>query len=217
MSQTSTSTISRTLVGLVLVAWFLLVLLCSQLGAFYGNPAQPPLALGIAVLLPVLLFIVALYVSGRVRHFVAKLNIQTITYIQVGRILGGVFLVEYFLGALPGAFALPAGLGDVAIGLTAPFVASMIASQSRSRFTILLIWSILGLLDLVTAVSLGVLTSRSTIGVLAGAITSAPVTALPLSLIPTFLVPFYLILHLITLMSFRALTDANVGYTTSGV
>ena len=203
MSQLSQQTISRRGLSFVLALWFVLVLIGAWLGVFRGDPSRPPLTLGIGVLLPVILFLGAWYGSGRVQRFVASLDLQTVTFLQIGRVLGGVFLLEYFLGALPGVFALPAGLGDVAIGLTAPLVAWMIGSQVRSRSGILLLWNTLGSLDLVIAVSLGILTSRSVLGILAGTLTSAPVTILPLSLIPTFLVPFYLILHLITFARFR--------------
>ncbi|SRR6266436_9462 len=126
-------------------------------------------------------------------------NLRTITLLQSGRVIGVVFLTLYALGLLPGIFALPAGLGDVAIGLTAPLVASVLASKARYRLGLLAVWNILGMLDLLVAVSLGILTSRSTLGLLAGTTSSALVVAFPLSLIPTFLVPAYLILHLIAL------------------
>jgi hypothetical protein len=203
MSQPSQQTISRTGLSFVLALWFVLVLIGAWLGVFRGDPSRPPLTVGIGVLLPVILFLGVWFGSSRVQRFVASLDLQTVTLIQLGRVLGGVFLLEYFLGALPGVFALPAGLGDVAIGLTAPLVAWMIGSQARSRSGVLLVWNALGSLDLIMAVSLGILTSRSVLGVLGGTLTSAPVTVLPLSLIPTFLVPFYMILHLITFARFR--------------
>ena len=59
------------------------------------------------------------------------------------------------------------------------------------------------MLVLVVAVSLGFLSSRSSLCLLAGATPSALVVAFPLSLIPTFLVPLYFILHLIALHRVR--------------
>jgi hypothetical protein len=46
-------------------------------------------------------------------------------YIDVGRMLFTHNMRQYFItiGVLPGVFALPAGLGDVAVGLTAPLIA----------------------------------------------------------------------------------------------
>jgi hypothetical protein len=40
--------------------------------------------------------------------------------IQLYRVLGLNFLVLYALGRLPAEFALPAGVGDVIVGLAAP-------------------------------------------------------------------------------------------------
>jgi len=52
-------------------------------------------------------------------------------------------------------------------------------------------------------ISIGILTSQSTLGFLAGTTTSVLVVTTLLSLIPTFLVPFYLLLHLIALAQVR--------------
>ncbi len=200
MSQLSQRVSSNIVVVSVLVLWFLLVLIASLLGVFKGNPSQPPLLLGIAVVLPVLLFVLVWITSARFQRFVESLDIRAaLTLPQTSRIIGVVFLTSYAYGVLPGIFALPAGIGDVAIGLTAPFIVWMLVSKTRARLAVLAVWNVLGLLDLVMAVSLGILTSRSSLGVLAGATTSALVVTFPLSLIPTFLVPFYFILHLITL------------------
>ncbi len=199
MSQLFRPVISRTFVVSVLVLWFLLVFVGSLLGVFIGDASQPPLALGAGVILPVIVFLGGWFGSGRVQRFIDSLDIRAVAFAQVGRILGGVFLIVYALGGLPGIFALPAGWGDVAIGLTAPLVAWLLVKKTRFRLSVLVLWNVLGLLDLITAVSLGILTSRSTLGVLAGETTSVLVVATPLSLIPTFLVPFYFMLHLIAL------------------
>jgi len=199
MSQFSQRVSSSIVVVSVLALWFLLVLTASLLGVFKGNPSQPPLTLGAAVVLPVLVFVLVWITSARVQRFTLSLSIRATTFAQIGRIFGGVFLILYAQGVLPGIFALPAGWGDVAIALTAPLMAWMLVAKSRLRLGILVLWNVLGLLDLIVAISLGILTSQSTLGILAGATTSALVVTFPLSLIPTFLVPFYFILHLITL------------------
>ena len=158
------------------------------------------MTLGAAVVLPVLLFVLVWITSARFQRFVECLDMRAaLTLPQTSRIIGVVFLTSYAYGVLPGIFALPAGIGDVAIGLTAPLIVWMLVSKTCARLAVLAVWNVLVLLDLVMAVSLGILTSRSSLGILAGTTTSAAVVAFPLSLIPTFLVPFYFILHLITL------------------
>jgi len=110
-----------------------------------------------------------------------------------------VFLILHHQGLLPGVFALPAGWGDIAIGATAPLVAWAISSKKSFPKEIFVSWSVLGMLDLVMAVTLGILASASPLGVLAGEITTQMMGTFPLSMIPTFFVPLLIIFHLISL------------------
>ncbi len=56
-------------------------------------------------------------------------NTKSINYVrwliavQVFRVVGVLFLVELQRGNLPAAFAIPAGIGDILVGITAPIVA----------------------------------------------------------------------------------------------
>lgn len=125
------------------------------------------------------------------------------TAIQAWRAGGLVFLAFYAHGLLPGRFAWPAGLGDILIGVTAPWI--LLALIRRPGFTasrLFVVWNLLGILDLVVAISTGALSS----GFLAGAVgqvTTAPMTQLPLVLIPAYLVPLFAILHLASLFQAR--------------
>jgi hypothetical protein len=153
-----------------------------------------------------MIFVIGWFGSARLRRFIASLDVRALTFTQIGRILGGSFLIVYAVGSLPGTFALPAGWGDVFIGLTAPLLAWLLVTKTRLGLSVLVLWNVLGLLDLIMAIGLGILTSQSTLGILSGtmaSLTTIVVTTTPLSLIPTFLVPFYFILHLITLAQVR--------------
>ncbi|MGH9641606.1 MAG: hypothetical protein ACRD3Q_04210, partial [Terriglobales bacterium] len=106
----------------------------------------------------------------------------------------------YAYGVLPAVFALPAGLGDMAIGFTAPWM--MLGLVRRPGFAAsrtFIRWNVLGILDLVVALSIGTLSAALSTGA-AGEISTAPMATLPLLLIPTFLVPFFLMLHTAALM-----------------
>ena len=59
-----------------------------------------------------------------VRQWVRSLDAGDLTSFQSWRILGGMFVVRWWFGDLPLVFALFAGLGDMAIGIAAPFAAS---------------------------------------------------------------------------------------------
>ena len=72
--------------------------------------------------------------------------------VQLYRVLGVIFLVLYASGKIPGAFALPAGIGDVLTGLLAPIVALGYARGRPGAERRVLAWNVFGLLDLVVAV-----------------------------------------------------------------
>lgn len=109
------------------------------------------------------------------------------------RVLGIVFLVVAAMGRIPPLFAVPAGLGDLAIGVAAPFVAAGIARRGAG-WTGLWRFNLLGIVDLVVAVTMAVLATR--LGVTPSV---APLRLLPLAVIPTALVPLAVALHLVSL------------------
>jgi len=85
--------------------------------------------------------------------------------LQVYRVLGAVFLVRWASGALPGAFALPAGGGDVLVGLLALPVAFYVHSRARGSRITGYAWNVLGILDLALAWQWGSSPRRSLPGV----------------------------------------------------
>ena len=115
--------------------------------------------------------------------------------------VGGVgFLITMALGHLPALFALPAGLGDIATGLVAPFVAYQLARGAGYRAARWL--NVFGMTDLIVALTLGALTGFQLLHVTPSA---APITELPLALIPSAGVPLLFALHIISLSNLRRL------------
>jgi hypothetical protein len=178
--------------------WFLLALAGSLAGTF-DTPHRPPLLLGAAAFLPALAFTAVYVRSAALRRLLRTVNLRLLVLAQTWRVGGVVFLILQQRGVLPAVFALPAGWGDFAIGATAPLVAWALASPRRLSRRVFVLWNVLGILDLVLAVTLGVLASASPLGVLATGITTAAMGAWPLSMIPTFFVPLFIILHVIAL------------------
>ena len=198
-------TYAKLTAGLI-AAWFTFSLSASALHLFRTDPSQPPLALLLAVVIPISLFLLWYRSSPSFREFILSLSPRTLTIVQAWRIAGFVFLVLYSYGILPGFLALPAGWGDIAIGATAIVVAMRLANPSYK--TSFILWQALGITDLVMAIGQGAvarfigpqsLTSPN-------GITTAPMTVLPLSLIPTFAVPLFLILHIICITQARRWT-----------
>lgn len=113
------------------------------------------------------------------------------------RIFGGVFLVAKAAGDLPSVFALPAGIGDMAVGVAAPFVAWQLARGRGSRGAV---WfNLLGALDLVMALTLGFLTAPGLFQIIEASPTTEAVSLLPLALIPSVAVPTALTLHILSM------------------
>jgi hypothetical protein len=180
----------------LIFVWFLFSLTASALHLFNTAPGQPPLPLGLSVLMPIVIVAVWSAASQSFRQFLLSLNPRTLTFVQAWRIAGFVFLVLYTYNILPGQLALPAGWGDIAIGATAPLVALKFAnSRYRKSF---IVWQLLGITDLVSAVGLGVTAQLNP-----HAIATSAMTVLPMSVIPTFAVPLFMILHLISIAQAR--------------
>jgi hypothetical protein len=113
------------------------------------------------------------------------------------RVVGVLFLIVMAQGHLPAAFALPAGLGDIAIGVAAPFVARRLARDSGHTGAVR--FNVLGILDLVVAGIIGFLL----LGIVEVTPSTAPLTLLPLALIPTGAVPLAVALHIVSLCRLR--------------
>ena len=115
--------------------------------------------------------------------------------VQTYRIGGIAFLWGMTQGILDPAFAIPAGVGDLLIGLTAiPFAIFLWKGYSWSKYAVI-VWSVLGIADLVNAVTLGRITSPD--------FGSSTMATFPWILVPTVGVPLGLVLHGITLYRLR--------------
>jgi hypothetical protein len=189
----------------------LVVLAAALAGAFHVGPDDAPLPLLLAVAIPVALFAAAYAVSERFRDYVLGLDLGLLTALQGWRVLGGGFLFLYAFDILPGLFAYPAGLGDMAIGVAAPFFAAALYTGGVSRRRLVL-WNWLGLFDFVVAFATGIFTSGGAFGLLTGAVSNAPVQQLPLLLVPAFAVPVFILVHFAALLQLRrARTAADQG------
>ncbi|WP_143590512.1 hypothetical protein [Thermoactinospora rubra] len=169
----------------------------------FSAPGVPPFALGLAVAAPPLLVVGLLAWSAPFRAWARALDLRVLTALQMWRVLGFGFIAAWAVGGLPAGFALPAGLGDVLVGLTAPLVAARWTAPTASARRIFYGWTAFGVLDLLLAVTLGVLHSPSILGILATTPDTAAMARLPMVLIPAFLVPAMLALHAISLVNAR--------------
>lgn len=197
MTNTNTRTNYGKVTAWLIGAWFAFSITASSLHLYQTAPGQPPIPLLLAVLVPIAVFSVWYLSSTPFREFILLLNSRAITSVHSFRWAGFVFLVLYAYKILPGLFALPAGLGDMTVGLTAlPIAARLADEQQRSGF---IRWQLFGMADLIIAVSLGAASGF----LFPQGISTAPMTMLPMSFIPTFGVPLFLILHIISIAQAR--------------
>jgi hypothetical protein len=191
MAESVTRTYGTRVAG-VITGWFAIVLAASAWSLFRtsGHTASVPL---IAVaLVPIATFAIWATASPGFRRYALSLDPRLATLVHAWRAAGFMFLALAAYGILPRTFALPAGWGDIAIGITAPFVAAYLATpRHRSLF---IAWHFAGLLDLVMAIGLGVLSTTRGSG-----IGMAAMTRLPLSLVPSFIVPLLAVAHIIAI------------------
>jgi hypothetical protein len=187
-------------VSLVLTGWALLVVSLAAVGAFVATPGTPPIAIAIGVGAPLIAFFAWLRLSPAFRDFVLSLDLRFIAGIQAWRWAGLGFLSLYAHNILPGIFAIPAGLGDMAVGFVAPWIIlSLVRRPDFAASAAFRRWNVLGIVDLVVAVSLGTLSTILSTGA-PGEISTAPMATLPEVIIPAFLVPLFLMLHTAALM-----------------
>jgi len=175
-----------------IAAWFVAAALLGLAGAF-ASPALPPtVAVGIAVLAPLLFGAAAV---ARTQAF--GIPLTTLVAVNMGRMVGAAFLLLHAQGRLPRTFAMSAGWGDIATGVLAIPVLWAIQRRVTGWRWMTAAWSALGMTDLLAAVTLAV---GSTPGSPLHFIIEPPGTgtlaAFPWVLIPTFFVPLYLLIHI---------------------
>jgi hypothetical protein len=178
--------------------WIVVAFTLSIRGFFVSSDAiqVPRIAFS---LLPLAIGYLAYRLLPTVRAVVAEIPLHSMIALQLYRALGVVFLVEWSLGALPGAFALPAGIGDIAVGLAAPFVAARLKAGAPGARRSAILWNVLGIADLAVAVTMGVTTTPGPFHLFALDNPNFAIIMMPMVLVPVIAVPFSILLHLIGL------------------
>ena len=199
----------RLIVAVALALWLGLIFLLGAQGVFVGPPGSPPLAIFFAFAIPLAGFFAAYFGWSGFRAFILGADLRLVTAIQAWRWAGLGFLSLYAYGVLPGLFAFPAGLGDMAVGICAPWIVlGLLRHPSFATSQRFVIWNVMGIIDLVVAVSLGALCSGFLPGI-TGNVTTSPMAQLPLVFIPAYLVPLFIMLHFTALIQTRRLARSK--------
>lgn len=199
-------------VAVILAAWIATIWTLAARGVFQQAIGKVP-TLPIAIFVPILLGSLVLTRWHAVGVLLDATPASWVIGIQAYRILGGMFLVDWIHGALPAAFALPAGIGDVATGLLALPAGVWVASGLAGGRKIGIRWNLLGLIDFAVAITMGMLTSPGPAHLLALDHPNTQIATFPTSLVPAFIVPFSTLLHVLSL---RQLNRQQKTGTTGG-
>jgi hypothetical protein len=176
--------------------WIGLAIALATIG-IYAATAAPVPVVGVMAGLPLIGLGLAALLSARLRDVLLALPVTLLVGLHILRIAtGGFILLLALQGRLSGPFPESAGWGDVTVGLIAIPLTVAIARELPFYRVALLAWNVLGTLDLVTAVWLGISSAPgSPLQRFGETIGSTAMWTLPWSNIPTLLVPFYLITH----------------------
>jgi hypothetical protein len=186
------------MLALALGGWLALALVLAWQGLFRSALDQPIPYIALAIGIPILgggLFIAR---SRRVREIIASVPQSQLVAFQFYRVLGVVFLFLLATRQLPGAFALPAGFGDLLVGLTALLVGAHIRNHPR-RVEFVAFWNWFGIADLIIAIATGFLTAPSRFQILSLNEPNILIGSFPLVMIPIFAVPLSVLLHFASL------------------
>ena len=155
---------------------------------------MPPVGANLIVVL--LALALCLSVSASLRRLLR--NQANLIRLHIWRLEGLVFLVLMVQGRVPAFWAVPAGVGDVLVGATAPWIARGLERPGGRRRAIA--WTVFGMADLVIAVALGVMTNPGPTQVFYTVPNAELLTQYPLALVPAFLVPLAFTLHVVSLL-----------------
>lgn len=204
------------IVSALLVAWFFGALWLTWSGFYQGASDRIP-TIPFGLLIPITAGLFLYWRWPLLRNIIEATPQQWLVSVQVYRVLGVIFLVLYAGGQLPGEFALPAGVGDVMVGLLAPVAGIAYARRWNGSAGLLRFWNLLGLADLAVAVTTGFLTSPSPLQMLALGRPNLLISAFPLAMIPVFLVPLSVLLHLASIRKLGQTEPAPQTYSISAM
>ncbi len=193
-------------VAIPLTLWLALAWSLALEGAFRPLPGSGRVPrLPIAIFLPLIIGLPVLLRSRAIAAVLDATPAHWLVALQVYRILGGIFLVDWAQGSVAGIFAWPAGIGDMLTGALALPTALALASGSAGGRRAAVLWNIFGLTDLAVAVTLGILSSPGPVQLFGFDIQGSQLGTYPTVLTPAFAVPSSVLLHALSLRQLRRL------------
>jgi hypothetical protein len=183
-------------------AWIVGSAILAGTGVYGGGTGGVAPWFGIAVTGALVAFLLASRIPVVSRILAQPGMVSRLVWPNAFRVVGASFLIAMVLGDLPWVFALPAGLGDIAAGIAAPFVARKLARDEGHREAARFHW--FGIGDLVVALTIGFFAGLGPWLLIDVTPTTEALAMLPMALVPTTAVPLTITLHIVSLRRLRA-------------
>src|SRR5690348_2049482 len=193
----------------VAAAWAAAIVALAAAGGFAPGATGPVPGVAFAFGGLLLVLFGAWFLRPQFREAMLAVPLPALIALNFGRLGGGFFVILELQDRLSAPFAPIAGGGDMAVVVLAVPLALLAAANPRARPAWAGAWNALGALDLVTAVSLGLLSAPgSPLRLFTEGPGTFAITMLPWIMIPALLVPLYLLIHLTIWAKLRVLPSA---------
>jgi hypothetical protein len=187
-AATDTSALAKEALA-ILPLWLVAAVVVTASGRLARAPAE---ILPLSVVGLTLLTLAGVLGTPFGRRWAAQASLARLAWFHAWRIVpGAAFLVLYARGQLPWLFAVPGGVGDILIGVSAPVAAWAATRPGRAARAGYVVWSVLGFVDLAGVVRAAFVCTRN------DPASMNLLRELPLGLLPTFLVPLTFAVHVL--------------------
>ena len=189
-----------------LIAYATIMIWFVEQGQFlFSNPYVMPSVMLASLAIPSFL------VLWRPKYFVPQgIGIGWLLGVQAFRLIGGLYILEFFRGNVGSTFAYWAGIGDVATGIAASLLLVMYLFTKRMPRLAILATILFGIADFAWAYTFGVLSFETPLQIFAVDEIHA-INLFPLAMIPFLLAPIAMAFMVMTLIKLKMI-DGNQIY-----
>ena len=184
-----------------LAVWITYSSLLGYSGVISNTTTLPP---GIIYfLVPTILFVIFMARSSIGQTVASNTPLWLLVGMQSFRFVVEVFIHQLYVdGELPVMLTFYGANFDILIGISAPILAWLIASQKISNRMVIL-WNIIGIGMLMNIVVRAILTSPGPLHLIATEVPNLAIRTFPFSYIPGLLLPLALALHVLSIRALR--------------
>lgn len=188
---------SKIFLGVILL-WIALQTYLSINGFYEDFEALPPRLF--FALVPAVIFIIILFMTQKGKAFIETIDLKSITYLSIIRIPVEIVLALLFHNGLISIWQTFEGANfDIISGISAPIVAYMVFHKKAWNKKILLIWNIIGLILLLTIITISILAFPSPFQQIAFEQPNIGIAYFPFIFLPSVVVPIVLFTHFISI------------------